>query len=634
MNPSYNTIKLASCLLMALILCRLPAISQKAPSKAIDVARIRTAVLIRDSSLWQVENADEKDPHRLVNYPFNGKPPNLKKPSVLDKTVYMKFRVYNSHDTTVSAFFHPGYYYKEISLFAYNDTTKKIEQLHQGSIPLTKDGFREIVVNGKESKDIYVKLRFLETSNLLSPRLTTKDFMPSLLKNLKFSDRDNQIFTFILCGTLLMMIFYSMAVFALNRNLEFLYYSGYAFIIGVMFFLKSYFYRTPTAFNYFFESYFDFVIHSMAIYVYIAFLRKFIDAKNNFPFLNKLFTIDQVVIIFSLMLYTYFHYILDSFSAQHMLENITKLVWTLFTVAFIAYAIYSKKKLLYFLAIGHSFLFVFGLMSMYLIITGRQFTNLPPIFSASIFYYEIGLAIELVFFLIALAFKNRKDLTERIEERERLKLKTERQELEKQMAILSATQEERNRISADMHDELGSGVTAIRLMSEIVKSKMKENTLPEIERISNSANDLINKMNTIIWTMKSENDSLESLVAYIRSYSCEFLENTNIDCVVLIPDNIPNVILTGEKRRNIFLCVKESLNNVVKHSKASKVVINFEFDEQIRIVISDNGQGIDKQKLREFGNGLTNMKKRMQGIEGEFHIENKNGTTSVLSVPT
>ena len=184
-----------------------------------------------------------------------------------------------------------------------------------------------------------------------------------------------------------------------------------------------------------------------------------------------------------------------------------------------------------------------------------------------------------------------------------------------------------------MHDELGSGVTAIRLMSEIVKSKMKENTLPEIDRISNSANDLINKMNTIIWTMKSENDSLESLVAYIRSYSCEFFENTNIDCVVLIPERVPNIILTGEKRRNIFLCVKETLNNVVKHSRASKVVINFEFDEHIRIVISDNGQGIDKQKLREFGNGLTNMKKRMQGIEGEFHIENNNGTTSVLSMP-
>jgi signal transduction histidine kinase len=333
-------------------------------------------------------------------------------------------------------------------------------------------------------------------------------------------------------------------------------------------------------------------------------------------------------------MYTYFYFYAENYVLQYWLENITKVVWTAFTLAFISYAIYAKRKLLYFLAIGHSFLFVFGMASIYLIFTGRTFPNLPPVFSTSMFYYETGLVIELIFFLIALAYKNRRDLTERIQERERLKLKTERQELEKQMAILSATQEERNRISADMHDELGSGVTAIRLMSEIVKSKMKDQTLPEIDRISSSANDLINKMNTIIWTMKSENDSLESLVAYIRSYSCEFLENTNIDCAVLIPDFIPNVTLTGEKRRNIFLCVKESLNNVVKHSRASVVKINFEFTEtEIIINISDNGQGIDKQKLREFGNGLTNMRKRMQGIDGGFTIENKNGTTSRLSMP-
>ena len=95
---------------------------------------------------------------------------------------------------------------------------------------------------------------------------------------------------------------------------------------------------------------------------------------------------------------------------------------------------------------------------------------------------------------------------------------------------MAAQQDERNRISADMHDELGSGVTAIRLMSEIVKSKMKQTSLPEIEKISNSANDLLGKMNTIIWTMKSSNDTLESLVAYIRAHAIEFFDSTPIDC--------------------------------------------------------------------------------------------------------
>jgi signal transduction histidine kinase len=174
-----------------------------------------------------------------------------------------------------------------------------------------------------------------------------------------------------------------------------------------------------------------------------------------------------------------------------------------------------------------------------------------------------------------------------------------------------------------MHDELGSGVTAIRLMSEILKSKMKDSVFPEIEKISNSANELIIKMNTLIWTMKSENDSIESLVTYIRIYALEFFENTSIECRVNIPPSFPkNIELSGEKRRNIFLSVKESLNNILKHSKADTVYISFQIDKKLVIYITDNGVGIDFDKLRQFGNGLNNIKKRIEGIEGTYTIEN------------
>ena len=109
-------------------------------------------------------------------------------------------------------------------------------------------------------------------------------------------------------------------------------------------------------------------------------------------------------------------------------------------------------------------------------------------------------------------------------------------EYEKELAVLKAQQEERERISADMHDELGSGMTAIRLMSEIARNKMKENTPVEIEKISNSADDVLNKMNAIIWSMNSENDSLDNLISYIRSYALEYFENTPIDCKVNTPE--------------------------------------------------------------------------------------------------
>jgi signal transduction histidine kinase len=167
-------------------------------------------------------------------------------------------------------------------------------------------------------------------------------------------------------------------------------------------------------------------------------------------------------------------------------------------------------------------------------------------------------------------------------------------------------------------------------MSEIVKSKMKDQTLPEIDKISNSANELINKMNTIIWTMTSSNDSVENLVAYIRSYAVEFFESTNIDCYFTMPASIPPREISGEKRRNIFLSVKEALNNVLKHSQSSVVKINVLVNDRLIIEIQDDGVGINMEKLRKFGNGLNNMRKRMMSIEGGFDIQNHEGTRTTF----
>jgi signal transduction histidine kinase len=269
-----------------------------------------------------------------------------------------------------------------------------------------------------------------------------------------------------------------------------------------------------------------------------------------------------------------------------------------------------------------------------LLILFRRFpAGLPAAFTNSLFYYELGLFLELVFFLMGLSYKNRRQIIEQTKERERLKMENERKEFEKQMAVVTAQQEERNRISTDMHDELGSGMTAIRLMSEIAKNKMKENTPIEVEKISQSADDILNKMNAIIWSMNSKNDSLGNLISYIRAYATEYLEATPVKCTVNIPEHIPEQELTGDKRRNIFLCVKETLNNMLKHSRATQLTIDISANSSLTIKIHDNGVGIDLQKIRQFGNGLENIDRRMKSIGGDFEIANNNGTVTTLELP-
>ena len=277
-------------------------------------------------------------------------------------------------------------------------------------------------------------------------------------------------------------------------------------------------------------------------------------------------------------------------------------------------------------------LLIFSLASQAVIIFNPKF-RLPGIFNASLFYYEIGLLLELIFFLLGLTYKNRRQIIEQTREREWLKTENQMKEYEKELAVYKAQQEERNRISADMHDELGSGMTAIRLMCEIAKNKMKHETPKEIEKISHSADDLLNKMNAIIWSMNSGNDTLDNLISYIRVYALEYFESTSIECKIQTPEVIPPRELTGDKRRNIFLCVKETLNNVLKHSKATEVRIVISTNERLVIRIVDNGIGIDLRNIRQFGNGIQNITRRMKSVGGTFIIINEKGTITTLELP-
>ena len=448
------------------------------------------------------------------------------------------------------------------------------------------------------------------------------------------SKQDVTVFTYILCGLLCMMILFSLATFLQGRNREFLYYAGYAAFLGVMLFTKQYYFGRANETNFFFESYLDFILQGLGVWFFMLFMVGFLDTKRNFPFLHKVYLSGIFFVPVMLLIYTVLHFTNSDYFWENFIENvITKIILLLLIVIFLVYAVKNwHHKLLRYLFWGNTLFLVFSLGSL-LFVLNRDLFSLPGILGDPLVLYEIGLLIELIFFLMGLAYKNKKQLIEQATERERLKMENERKELEKQVAVMQAHQEERERISADIHDELGSGMTTIRLMSEIAKNKMKENVPIEVEKISNSANEVLNKMNAIVWSMNSSNDTLDSLISYIRAYAIEFFDATPIECKVTMPATIEFKEISGDKRRNIFLCVKETLNNVLKHSNAAKVNINIEASRKLTIVIADNGVGIAPEKTRRFGNGLKNIERRMSAIGGNYQIANNGGTETILSLP-
>jgi len=206
-----------------------------------------------------------------------------------------------------------------------------------------------------------------------------------------------------------------------------------------------------------------------------------------------------------------------------------------------------------------------------------------------------------------------------------------RKRLEQQQAIIS----ERRRISADLHDDVGSGLSRIMLLTELVKNEAKTPEMKqEAEKIAAISKELSANISEIIWALNANNDTLESLVAYIRRYAAEFFEDAAVKLKISTPGGIAKIPLSGEKRRDIFYTVKEALHNIMKHSGATEAELSFTLNEgELAVEIRDNGRGIPEEAAKVHGNGLNNMRQRMEAVRGSFSIENHEGTKITMKVP-
>ncbi|HZE85393.1 MAG TPA: two-component regulator propeller domain-containing protein, partial [Puia sp.] len=200
----------------------------------------------------------------------------------------------------------------------------------------------------------------------------------------------------------------------------------------------------------------------------------------------------------------------------------------------------------------------------------------------------------------------------------RRRLEVQRIALEKKQAI----EKERTRIATDMHDDLGAGLSRIKFLSETIGIK-KQRELPieeEITGIRKYAHDMIDKMGEIVWALNEKNDSLSDLLSYTRAYAAEYLVQEGIHYTVEAPGNFPSTFVSGEFRRNVYLIIKETLHNIVKHAQANQVYMAITIGRELTITIQDDGIGFDRAQVRPFSNGLANMQKRMKDIGGELLI--------------
>ena len=230
-----------------------------------------------------------------------------------------------------------------------------------------------------------------------------------------------------------------------------------------------------------------------------------------------------------------------------------------------------------------------------------------------------------------------KELRRQVEERT-VQLTTE-VELREQTERQHALDQERARIAKDLHDDLGANLTQIVFLCQRVEVTRNEdgkdlarwfNLIPETARRT------IQSLDEIVWAINPRHDSLESLANYLSQFAQEHLTLARVRCVLDVPMVLPTLALTAEVRHNLLLTVREALQNVVSHAAATEVQLTLKLvADGISIRIADDGKGFDVTKASSEGNGLHNMRRRLEEIGGKFEITSQagHGTTVTLFVP-
>lgn len=214
-------------------------------------------------------------------------------------------------------------------------------------------------------------------------------------------------------------------------------------------------------------------------------------------------------------------------------------------------------------------------------------------------------------------------------QRRRYRRRLERIERQREM------EQERTRIARDLHDDLGTSLTQISLLSALANrdSTPASDAKELIQEVRGRAKEMVIALDEIVWAVNPKNDTLAGLISYLSHFSEEFFRAGNISLRLDLPDQLPDVPLTAETRHHLFLAFKESLNNIARHAQASQVELSAKIvANELVIRIKDNGCGYAPPNSRAaLGQGLANMQRRLEQTGGRATLESTPGTGTTVT---
>jgi streptogramin lyase len=187
----------------------------------------------------------------------------------------------------------------------------------------------------------------------------------------------------------------------------------------------------------------------------------------------------------------------------------------------------------------------------------------------------------------------------------------------------------RNRIARDLHDEVGSSISTIAIYSKIVHEQMENETFnnePLLQKITDHATEIMESMNDIVWNINTKNDAFEHIISRMRENAFQLLEAKGYTLHFDFDEQLYQMQLPMEKRRDFYLIYKEAINNIAKYAEGENVWIALSLTSTgIHLMIKDDGKGFDQKLIRKGANGLVNMEHRANMLNGKFSMTSEPG---------
>lgn len=238
------------------------------------------------------------------------------------------------------------------------------------------------------------------------------------------------------------------------------------------------------------------------------------------------------------------------------------------------------------------------------------------------------------FIIFVVLMYNRKQILY-IKEKQLQDAEFRNQILEKELEKQKSIQNERTRISRDMHDEIGAGISAIKLQSEILKQQIRNTSIniSEIDELIHISENMNLSMREMLWSLNTANDRIDSFSDYCKNHLENYFSKTNIDfefSKTIVDSRLP---ITSEIRRNILMVIKEAAHNIIKHSSAKSAKLEINQNHQtLLVMIRDNGKGFNISEPSS-GYGLSSMKSRIESLGGILDlISGSSGTYITITI--